>query len=145
MIRILIADDHDLFRSCIRSILESEPGWEVCGEATNGREAVELAARLKPEIVVLDFFMPGINGFDAARQILQENPDQKILFLSIMYSEETARKLQEIGARGFVLKTDAAHELVAAIKVVMRNRPYFTPRNERENRRDSLLRHHCAS
>jgi DNA-binding NarL/FixJ family response regulator len=132
MVRILIADDHNGFRSCLRSILERQPGWDVCGEAIDGHEAVELARTLKPDIVVLDFFMPRINGLDAARQILKEVPAQKIMFLSIMYSEETARIALEIGARGYVVKTNAAHDLVAGIKTMMHNRPFFAAWKERE-------------
>jgi len=126
MVRILVADDHDVVRTGIRSILEREPGWQVCGEATDGHEAVELAKRLRPDIVVLDFFMPRVNGLDAARQILHDKPDQKILFMTVMDAEDTAREMLEIGARGYVLKSDAAHDLVAAINTVMRDRFYFT-------------------
>jgi len=126
MARILIADDHDVVRTGIRSILEREPGWQVCGEAIDGHEAVELSKRLKPDIVVLDFFMPRVNGIDAARQILRDKPDQKILFLTVMDAEDTAREVLEVGARGYVLKSDAAHDLIAAINTVMRDRFYFT-------------------
>lgn len=128
MVRILIADDHDIVRTGIRSILESEAGWQVCGEATDGHEAVDLAKRLSPDIVVLDFFMPRVNGIDAARQILREKPDQKMLFLTIMQSEEAAREILQVGATGYVLKSDAGHDLVAAIKTVMHDRFYFTGR-----------------
>jgi DNA-binding NarL/FixJ family response regulator len=126
MARILIADDHDVVRTGIRAILEREPGWQVCGEAPDGHEAVELAKRLRPDVVVLDFFMPRVNGIDAARQILRDKPDQKILFLTVMDAEDTAREMLEVGARGYVLKSDAAHDLVAAINNVMRDRFYFT-------------------
>jgi DNA-binding NarL/FixJ family response regulator len=128
MVRILIADDHDVVRSGIRLILESEPGWQVCGEATDGHEAIDLAKRLKPDIVVLDFYMPRINGLDAARQIIHDKADQKILFLTVMDSEEIARKVLEAGARGYVLKSDAAHDLVSGINTLIRNRYYFTAR-----------------
>jgi|SRR5215469_892661 len=126
MVRILIADDHDIVRTGIRSILEGEPGWQVCGEATDGNEAVELAKSLRPNIVVLDFFMPRVNGIDAARQILRDKPDQKIIFLTIMQSEDAAREILQVGATGYVLKSDAAHDLVAGIKTVMHDRFYFT-------------------
>jgi len=128
MVRILIADDHDIVRTGIRSILDSEPGWQVCGEATDGHEAVDLAKRLRPDIVVLDLFMPRVNGIDAARQILRDKPDQKIIFLTIMQSEDAAREILEVGATGYVLKSDAAHDLVAGIRNVMHDRFYFTAR-----------------
>lgn len=128
MVRILIADDHDVVRTGIRSILQSEPGWQVCGEATDGHEAVELAKSLNPDIVVLDFFMPRVNGIDAARQIFRDKPSQKIIFLTIMQSEDAAREILQVGATGYVLKSDAAHDLVAGIKTVMHDRFYFTAR-----------------
>ena len=125
---ILIADDHDIVRSGMRSILESEPGLEVCGEASDGNEAVELAKRLRPDIVVLDFYMPRRNGLEAARQILADNPLQKILFLTVVDSEDAARAILDIGARGYVLKSDAARELVESVQNLIRNRLYFTTR-----------------
>ena len=128
MTRILIADDHQIVRSGIRCILEGESDLEVCGEAVDGHDAIELAKQLKPDIVVLDFFMPKVNGLEAARQILRERPQQKILFLTVMDSEDVARKILEIGARGYVLKSDAAHDLVAGIRTVLRNCSYFTAR-----------------
>jgi DNA-binding NarL/FixJ family response regulator len=128
MVRILIADDHDVVRTGVRSILESERGWEVCGEARNGHEAIDLTRRLKPDIVVLDFFMPRLNGLEAARQILRDMPEQKIIFLTVMDSEETARLILGVGAKGCVLKGDAANDLVVGINAVMRNRTYLTAR-----------------
>ncbi|HKR84498.1 MAG TPA: response regulator transcription factor [Terriglobales bacterium] len=128
MTRILIADDHDIVRSGIRSILENEPGIQVCGEATDGNEVVDLSRTLKPDLVVLDFYMPRRNGLEAARQILSENPMQKILFLTVVDSEEAAREILDVGARGYVLKSDAAHELVDSVNNLMRNRLYFTTR-----------------
>lgn len=128
MIRILIADDHQIVRSGMRTLVESQPGWTVCGEASDGHEAVGLASELKPDVVVLDFFMPRVNGLDAARQILRDNREQKILFLTVMDSEEIARNILEVGAKGYVLKSDAAHDLVAGINTLIHNRSYFTTR-----------------
>jgi len=128
MTKILIADDHVIVRSGIRSILESESGWQICGEANDGHQAVDLAKRLLPDVVVLDFFMPKMNGLDAARQILRERPEQKIIFLTVMDSEDVVRKILEVGARGFVMKSDAAHDLITGIKMVMRSNAYFTAR-----------------
>lgn len=128
MVRILIADDHDIVRSGMKSILQSQAGWEICGEATNGHDAITLAGELKPNVIILDFFMPKINGLDAARQILRVNPEQKILFLTVMDSEDIARKVLEVGARGYVLKSDAARDLVAGVITLLQNRSYFTAR-----------------
>jgi DNA-binding NarL/FixJ family response regulator len=128
--RVLIADDHQIVRSGIRSILEAEPGWEVCAEAADGREAVEAARLLKPDLVILDFFMPRLNGLEAARQILHDKPLQRILFLTVMDNEETARQALEAGAKGYLLKTDAATDLVVAVKTLLRNCSYFSTQVE---------------
>ena len=128
MIRILIADDHHLVRSGIRSILEGKSGWEVCAEASDGYEAVALTRQLKPDVVILDFYMPRLNGLDAARQILNENARQKLLFLTVAHSEEVAWQILNVGARGYVLKSDAAHELVDGIESLLCNRLYCTAR-----------------
>jgi DNA-binding NarL/FixJ family response regulator len=125
-LRILIADDHELARNGIRSVLESRPGWEVCAEARDGREAVELASRLKPDILVLDIGMPNLNGLDAARQILAVTPGARILTLTIHDSEQMVREVLAAGARGFVLKSDAGRELITAVEALQNNRSFFT-------------------
>ena len=88
-LRILIADDHDLMRRGIKGMLQSRPGWEVCGEAHNGREAVAKAQELKPDIAILDISMPDLNGVDAARKIRKESPNTEILILSVHYSDQS--------------------------------------------------------
>src|SRR6476660_7796966 len=108
MIRILLADDHDLMRRGIRDLLESDPGLEVCGEASNGREAIELARRLKPDVAVLDLTMPEMNGLEAIRQLRREVPETELLVFSMHDSEELIREVFAAGARGYVLKSDAA-------------------------------------
>ncbi len=126
MLRILIADDHEVARKGIRSLLESHPGWEICGEAKDGREAVDLAVQQKPDVLLLDIGMPNLNGLDAARQILTITPDARILILTIHDSEQVVREVLAAGARGFLLKSDAGRDLVAAVEALQNRRTFFT-------------------
>ena len=128
MLRILVADDHEVARKGIRSLLENHLGWEVCGEARDGREAVELAGRLKPDVLLLDIGMPNLNGLDAARQILASTPEARILILTIHDSEQVVREVLAAGARGFLLKSDAGRDLVAAVEALQHRRTFFTPK-----------------
>jgi DNA-binding NarL/FixJ family response regulator len=127
-LRILIADDHEVARQGIRALLESHPGWEVCAEAKDGREAVELATNSKPDIALLDIGMPNLNGLDAARQILAMSPAIRILILTMHDAEQVVREVLAAGARGFVLKSDAARDLVAAVDALQHRRTFFTTR-----------------
>ena len=128
MIRILLADDHDLMRRGIRDLLETDPELQVCGESSNGREATEMARRLKPDVAVLDLAMPELNGLEAIRQIRKELPKMELLVFSMHDSEELVREVFASGARGYVLKSDAALYLVEAVKSLARHKPFFTPR-----------------
>jgi DNA-binding NarL/FixJ family response regulator len=128
VLRILIADDHEVARLGVRALLESHAGWEVCGEAKDGREALELAAALKPDIVLLDIGMPSLNGLEAARQILSTAPDTAILVLTMHDSDQVIREVLRAGARGFLLKSDAGRDLVAAVEALQRQSTFFTTR-----------------
>ena len=114
-LRILVADDHEIVRQGLRCLLESRPGWEVCGEAGDGWEAVRKAGELHPDVVALDVGMPNLNGLDAAREILRHDPGQKILFLTVYESEQLARSVVMGGAKGLILKSDAGKELINAV------------------------------
>jgi DNA-binding NarL/FixJ family response regulator len=114
-LRILIVDDHPVVRRGVRSLLESHEGWEVCGEATNGCEAVAQSLRLRPDVVIMDLGLPELSGLDATRQILKAAPDTQVLFLTMHYSEELARDVFQAGARGYVVKADADEKLIAAV------------------------------
>src|SRR5438477_11008122 len=127
-LRILVADDHEVVRRGLCDLLKSHAGWEVCAEATDGREAIDQVKQLKPDIVILDIGMPNLNGLTAARQILQSDPRQKILFLTIADSEQIVREVLQAGARGFVLKSDAARDLLDAVDALEKNRTFFTRR-----------------
>jgi DNA-binding NarL/FixJ family response regulator len=128
MLRILIADDHEVARRGIRSLLESHLGWEVCAEAKDGRDAVQLAATTKPDIVLLDIGMPNLNGLEAARQILANAPDVAVLILTMHDSDNVIREVLRAGARGFLLKSDAGRDLVAAVDALQGHRTFFTTR-----------------
>jgi DNA-binding NarL/FixJ family response regulator len=127
-VRILIADDHEVVRRGLCTLLQSHDGWEICGEATDGRDAVEKAKLLKPDVVILDVGMPNLNGLAATRQLTQHNPGCKVIVLTITDSDQVIREALDAGARGFVLKSDAARDLVSAVEALQRNRMFFTPR-----------------
>jgi DNA-binding NarL/FixJ family response regulator len=124
--RILVADDHELVRRGIRVLLENHPGWEVSAEAKDGREAVERANELKPDLVLMDIGMPNLNGIDAARQILANSPATHILILTMHYSQQVVQEVLAVGARGFLLKSDAGRDLISAVEAVQHNRTFFT-------------------
>jgi DNA-binding NarL/FixJ family response regulator len=124
--RILIADDHAVVRRGVRSILESQPGWEIVGEATTGREAVEQVRRLRPDVVVLGISLPELNGLEATRKIVKEAPRTKVLILTMHNSEEVTREILRAGARGVVLKSDADDTLVEAVRALRQHKPYLT-------------------
>jgi DNA-binding NarL/FixJ family response regulator len=126
--RILVADDHEVVRRGLCALLRGQPDWEVCGEAGNGREAVEQAMKLKPEVVILDIGMPNLNGLEATRQILKDNPRIKVLILTLHDSDQVVQQVLNAGARGFLLKSDAARDLVAAVEALRRDKIYFTPK-----------------
>ena len=127
-LRILIADDHEVARKGIRALLETHPGWEVCGEAADGREAVSSANRLKPDLVLLDIGMPSLNGLDATRQIISAAPQTRVLILTMHDSEQVVREVLAAGALGFLLKSDAGRDLVAAVEALQHRRTFFTTR-----------------
>jgi DNA-binding NarL/FixJ family response regulator len=128
MLRILVADDHDIVRRGLTRLLEEHAGWSVCAEAANGREAVELALEHRPEVVVLDLTMPELNGFEATRRIRQALPDTEVLIFTMHESEELVRNVLAAGARGYLLKSDAARQLVPAVESLAQRKPFFAGR-----------------
>ncbi|MEO6740447.1 MAG: response regulator transcription factor [Chthoniobacteraceae bacterium] len=125
-LRILIADDHDLVRAGTRTLIEGEPDWVVCAEASNGREAVTLAAKHKPDVAILDMTMPEMNGLDAAREIKRLLPATEIVLYTSHENEQLILDVFEAGARSYVLKNDASSQLAAAIRAAAAHKPYFT-------------------
>lgn len=126
-LRILIADDHEVVRDGLRALIEHEPGWEVCATAVTGREAVETAKQLKPDIAVLDMTMPELSGLEATRQIKRALPLTEVLVFSAHRSEEVVAQVFDAGAKSYICKADAGRHLVAAIRSLAEHKPFFTP------------------
>ena len=125
-LRILIADDHEVVRRGVRALLEDRPGWVICDEAVDGREAVEKTGRLRPDVVILDIGMPLLNGLEAARQVRLVSPESEVLILTMHESEQVVREVLAAGARGYVLKSDAGRDLVRAVEALARHKTFFT-------------------
>jgi DNA-binding NarL/FixJ family response regulator len=126
-LRLLVVDDHDLFRRGVRTVLETNPAWKICGEATTGREAVAKSEKLKPDIVILDISMPDLNGVEAARRIRKASPNSEVLVLSMHYSDQLIREVVDAGVRGYVMKSDCGRDLVIAVETLAKHQPFFTP------------------
>jgi DNA-binding NarL/FixJ family response regulator len=126
-IRVLLADDHKLIRAGLRLVVDQQPDLEVVGEADDGRQAVELAGSLKPEVVVMDIGMPNLNGIEAARQITQSHPEAGVVMLSMHSDEGYVLRALRAGARAYLLKDSATNDLVQAIRAVVEGKSFFSP------------------
>src|SRR3981189_1591513 len=127
-LRILVADDHELVRRGIRGQLSARRGWIIVGEARNGREAVEKASKLKPDVAIVDISMPELDGLQATRQIREATPSTEVVILTMHESKQMVRRVLEAGARGYVLKSDLATHLVKAVNGVSKGKYYLTPK-----------------
>jgi DNA-binding NarL/FixJ family response regulator len=121
-------DDHSFVRRGVQTILHAYPEWELCGEADNGNDAIRLADQLRPEVIIMDISMPGLNGIETARAICKVQPDMKIVMLTLHESGDLVRSAFRAGARGYLLKTDAEQELVKALNVVIGEGTYISPK-----------------
>ena len=128
MVKILLADDHDVVRRGLREELSQHEGWEICGEARNGREAVKMALKLSPDVAVIDLSMPELNGLEATRQIRRERPHTEVLIFTMHETEQLIREVLSAGARGYVLKSDAGRHLTNAVEALSHRKPFFTAR-----------------
>jgi DNA-binding NarL/FixJ family response regulator len=126
--RVLVADDHGVVRHGLRVLLESQPGVQVCGEARTGREAIDYVKKEKPDLLILDLTMPDMNGLEVMRAIRKESSSTDVVILTMHFSEEVARELLRCGALGYVLKSDADTELLAALDHARHRQPFFTGR-----------------
>jgi len=125
-LRIVVVDDHGVVRRGVRTLLETQPGWQVAAEGATGREAVELVKQLRPDVVVMDLSLPELNGLEATRQIVKESPRTEVLVLTMHHSEQLAREVLQAGARGYVLKSDADQNLIAAVDSLRQHKPFLT-------------------
>jgi two-component system, NarL family, nitrate/nitrite response regulator NarL len=124
-LRTLIAEDHELARNGVRSVLKKRIDFEICGEATSGKEAVQKTLALNPDIVILDISMRVLNGLEAARIIRKSSPNTPIVFLSVHHPRQIVTEAHKIGARGYVLKGDAEQNLVKAVDAAVQNQTFF--------------------
>ena len=127
MIKVLIADDHEIVRRGVRDVVEGHPGWEVCGEAACGSDVLDLALKSHPNVAVLDVSLPGLNGIAVTRQLRRASPSTEVLLFTMHDDDETISGGLAAGARAYLLKTDAQEHLVAAISALGAHRPYFSP------------------
>jgi len=127
MIRVLLADDHAMVRKGFRLILEAQPDMEIAGEAGNGREAVELAEKLHPDVVVMDVAMPELNGIEATRRLAASSPHTRVLALSMHKDSVYVREILRAGARGYLLKDSIDTDLINAVRAVAKGDGYISP------------------
>jgi DNA-binding NarL/FixJ family response regulator len=125
-IKVLLADDHQIMRHGLRAMIDTMPGWSVCGEASDGREAVELAEKLQPAIVIMDMNLPELNGLDATRQIKKNHPEIEVMIFTGLETEELVQQVFAAGARSYILKTAGREQLDAALRSLAAHKPYFT-------------------
>jgi DNA-binding NarL/FixJ family response regulator len=126
--RILIADDHEVVRSGLRRILEAQANWQVVAEAANGKDAVSKAIESQPDVAIVDYSLPLVNGIEVARQIRAQVPRTEVLIFTMHDNEILMRELFKVGGRGYLLKSDAKRHLIGAIESLASHKPFFTPK-----------------
>ena len=127
-VKLLVTDDHAIVRRGLQALLEAQAGWQVCAAADNGQAAVDLATRHQPDVAILDYSLPGLNGLEATRQIRLASPDTEVLIYTMHNNEDVIRDVLRAGARGYLLKTEDDAEVIRAVQALFRKQPYFSPR-----------------
>ena len=125
-LRLVVADDHDIVRRGLRDLLEAHVGWKVVAEATTGTDAVKKVREIKPDVAILDISMPSLNGLEAARRIIESGSKTRILILTILDSDTLIKEMLDAGVKGYVLKSDAARDLVLAVEALQHGKTFFT-------------------
>jgi DNA-binding NarL/FixJ family response regulator len=126
-VKLLVADDHAIVRRGLQALLEAEAGWQICATAENGQVAVELATQYRPDVAILDYSLPGLNGLEATRHIRRASPGTEVLIYTMHNNEDVIRDVLRAGARGYLLKTEDDAEIVRAVQALLRKKPYFSP------------------
>jgi DNA-binding NarL/FixJ family response regulator len=126
--KLLIADDHAIVRRGLQVLLEAQPGWEICGDADNGQGAFDLAIQHRPDVAILDYSLPVLNGLEATRRIRVACPKTEVLIYTMHNNEDVVRDVLKAGARGYLLKTEEEGELIRGVRALLRKQPYFSPR-----------------
>lgn len=126
-VKLLVADDHAIVRRGLQALLEAEAGWQVCAAAENGQTAVDLAVRHRPNVAILDYSLPGLNGLEATRHIRRACPGTEVLIYTMHNNEDIIRDVLRAGARGYLLKTEDDSEVVRAVRALLHKKPYFSP------------------
>lgn len=127
IVKLLVADDHAIVRRGLQALLEVQAGWQVCATAENGQAAVDLAAQHRPDVAILDYSLPGLNGLEATRHIRLTNPSTEVLIYTMHNNEDVISDVLRAGARGYLLKTEDDAEVVRAVQALLRKQPYFSP------------------
>ena len=137
-VRILLADDHNILRDGMRLLLERQPGFEIVGEASDGREIVDLAREQRPDVIVMDIAMPNMNGIEATRRIVEKHPETGVVILSMHYDESYVLRSLKAGAKAYLLKDALKAELISAIRAVSEGRSFFSPKISRVLQEDYI-------
>ncbi len=125
-LRVLLADDHAIVLKGVKALIETKPDWQVCGQALNGQDAIKKSQELKPDVVIMDLSMPGLNGLEAAREILENKPCPEVLILTVHESEQMLREALKAGVSGYLLKSDAGPHLLTALEALSRHKTFFS-------------------